>query len=116
MSFYIIKTLITAILIVSISQIAKTSSWIAAFITSLPIMSILALSWLYIDTQNVSKVSELSMGIFWLVVPSLVFFLALSYLLKQNLSFWISLAIACIVTASAYTIYALILKKLGISI
>ncbi len=116
MTFYLIKTILSAILIVLISEIAKASSWVAAFITSLPIMSILALTWLYIDTQNIDKVSDLSMGIFWMVIPSLIFFVALSYGLKQNLSFWLSLAIASTLTASTYALYVLLLKKIGITL
>ena len=116
MLVYMFKTIISALLIVIISEVAKASSWVAAFITSLPIMSILALSWLYIDTQNIEKVSELSMGIFWLVIPSLIFFLALPFLLKQNLSFWLSMIIASVLTTSVYAIYYILLKKLGITL
>ena len=114
MGIYITKLIISAVIIVAVSEIAKVHSWLAAFITSLPVVSILAISWLYIDTQNIEKVVDLSTGIFWLVIPSLVFFIALPILLKYHVPFWWSLFLACSITAACYGVYALLLTKTGI--
>lgn len=114
MLIYLTKLIISALIIVLVSEIAKVHSWLAAFITSLPIVSILAISWLYIDTQNIDKVIDLSTGIFWLVIPSLLFFIALPILLKYQVPFWWSLLFSCCITAAAYGGYALLLTKMGI--
>jgi uncharacterized MAPEG superfamily protein len=65
MPYYFAKVFITAILVVLISEISKRSSLIAAILASLPIVSILAFIWLYIDTKSVEKISGLSTSIFF---------------------------------------------------
>ena len=116
MLYYLIKISTSALLIVLISELAKRSTSIAAFVTSLPLISIFALTWLYIDTQNISKVAQLSISIFWLVIPSLLFFIALPFFLKNSLSFWLSIVLSIVLTASSYGLTLLILNKLNISL
>jgi len=75
---YIIKIILSAILIVAISELAKRSSFMGAILASLPMTSILAFVFLYYETQDSEKVSALSTDIFWLVIPSLTLFLVLA--------------------------------------
>ena len=82
MIYYVAKIAITTILIVAISEIAKRSSFAAALLASIPLVSVLAMLWLYVDTKDVAKVSALATSVFWLVLPSLVFFITLPLLLK----------------------------------
>ena len=114
MGLYLVKIIVSAVIIVLISELAKAYSWMAALITSLPLISIIAITWLYVDTHDVQKISDYSIGIFWLVIPSLIFFLALPLLLKNGLSFWVSLPLSCLITAAGYGIYMLVLSKTGI--
>ena len=67
--YYIIKVLISAILIVGISELSKRSSLIGAILASIPFVSVLAFIWIYVDTKNVETISKLSYSIFWLVIP-----------------------------------------------
>ena len=48
--YFVIKTLISATIIVIVSEIAKKYTWTAAIIVSLPLTSLLAFIWLYWDT------------------------------------------------------------------
>jgi ABC-type polysaccharide/polyol phosphate export permease len=82
----------------------------------LPLTSLLALTWLYWDTRDPSKVVSLSLGIFWAVIPSLLFFVVLWALLKNGHRFGWSMLASCAVTALAYGLYVLILRKLGVHI
>ena len=70
MAYYIIKIIITTALIVGISEISKRSSLIASLLASIPLVSVLAMIWLYIDSKDTHKVSQLAVSIFWLVLPS----------------------------------------------
>ena len=110
MTYYIIKVLITAALIVLIAEISKRSSFIGAVLASIPLTSILAMLWLYIDTGSVDKVSELASSIFWLVLPSLALFLTLPALLSQGIGFYLSLSISIIVTAACYFLMIMVLR------
>jgi hypothetical protein len=113
---YLTKIVITTILIVLISEIAKRSSFIGALLASVPIVSVLAMMWLYIDTEDVSKVSALSKGVFWLVLPSLALFLTLPLLLKQGINFYLSVSISTGVTILCYWLMISILSHLGVKL
>ena len=116
MAFYIYKIVITTVLIVLIAEIAKRSSLYGALLASVPIVSVLAMFWLYIDTKDVNKVSTLATSVFWLVLPSLALFVSLPILLKQGLNFYISISIAIGITVGCYAPLLLILNQLGIKL
>jgi hypothetical protein len=111
---YIAKIVLTALLVVAISEIAKRQSWAAAILASLPLTSVLALSWLYVETKSVDEVSKLANGIFWMVIPSLIFFLILPVLLRRGMDYWVSLTISGAVTFVCYSVFFRILSKMGI--
>ena len=111
---YVIKVVLSSIIIVSVSEIAKRVSWIAAIVASLPLVSILALIWLYIDTHDVQKVIALSNGIFWAVLPSLLFFAILPVLLRMGLNFPLALMVSMGTMFLGYSLYVLILNYFGI--
>ncbi len=101
----LIKYAVTSALIVAISEAAKRSSWLAAILASLPLTSILALCWLYWDTGSTEKVAELSTGILWAVFPSLLFFVALPFLLKSGMHFGWAMLLACATMSGAYGVF-----------
>ncbi len=116
MLYYAAKIGISALLIVAISELAKRSEMLGAVLASLPLVSLLAFIWLYVDTGDTAKVAGLSTGIFWLVIPSLLLFVLLPVLLKSGLGFWPSLGLSCAATAGAYALMLQGLKVLGIQI
>jgi hypothetical protein len=113
---YTAKIAITALLIVAVSEIAKRNSFWAAALASLPITSLLAFIWLYVETGDTGRIAALSQGVFWLVLPSLVLFLALPLLLRAGWSFWPSLAAASGATAVAYAALIWFLPKVGVHV
>ena len=114
--YYLIKTLLTAIIIVTVSEIAKKSSFIAAIIISIPLTSLLAFIWLYWDTKNYQKIIDLSYGTIILTIPSFAFFIILPILLKMKQNFAISILLSIVCTSLIYFVYIFFLKKLGINI
>ena len=110
------KLIITATLIVLISETSKRSTVLAALLASLPLVSILAMVWLYIDTQDVQKVAGLATNILWLFAPSLAFFITLPLLLKKGLGFYLSMGIAAIITAGCYGVMLFVLARYGLKI
>ena len=112
--YTVIKIMISAMLIVAIAELAKRGTWLGALLASLPIVSLLAIVWLYVDTRDIEKIASLSTDIFWLVLPSLSFFIALPWLLRMRLNFWLSLGLALAIMMLCYLLLAVLLKKLGI--
>jgi hypothetical protein len=100
-------------LIVVISEISKRYSLTAGILASLPLVSVLAMIWLYIDTSSIEKVSQLSTSIFWMVLPSLSLFIMLPLLLKAKVPFYPALTISALVMVILYYLMIVILKKLG---
>lgn len=113
---FIIKFIISAFIIATVSEIAKRFTFVAAIIASLPLTSIWAMIWLYHDTKDIQKIIDLSSNIFWAVLPSLLFFIVLPPLLKMGLKFSLAIVASSIVMFLGYTIYALLLNKFGIKI
>lgn len=102
MTQFLVKILVSALLIAAVSEIGRRSSLVGALLASLPVTSILAFVWLYRETGDTAKVAALSADIFWLILPSMALFLLLPVLLRQGWGFWWSLAASCGATAVAY--------------
>jgi hypothetical protein len=114
--YYAIKIAITTILIVAISEISKRNSLAGAVLASIPLVSVLAMFWLYIDTNDSTKVSNLSSSIFWLVLPSLTLFLALPVLLRLELNFYLAIAISIGLTLFCYLAMLTVLNYFGVKL
>ena len=111
-----LKIVVSALLIAAASELAKRNSILAALLISLPVTSILALSWGYVEGTSSADLAKLSMGIFWLVLPSLVFFPLLSRLLYGGILYWNALLLSCSATAVLYFVFATFSKKIGINL
>jgi len=116
MTYYFVKTIITALIIVVVSEVAKKSTLFGAIIISIPLTSLLAFIWLYIDTKDYQKVIDLSYGTILLSIPSFAFLIILPILLKFKQNFAISIFISILGTTMIYFLFLFFLKKLGISI
>ena len=116
MAYLILKTAISAIIIVAISEISKRSSLLGAILASLPLVSFLGMIWLYIDTNSKQQVAQLSKSVFWMVIPSLSLFIILPQLLKTELNFYLSLLISTVAMVIIYFLMIYLLQKFGIHI
>ena len=116
MAYYLTKIVVTAFLVVLISEISKRSSIIGAILASIPLTSVLAMIWLYVDTGSTTQVSALASNILWLVLPSLALFITLPILLKHGVNFYISLAASIGITSVCYFLMLLVLRYLRIEI
>ena len=114
--YYVIKILVTTALVVLISEVAKRSSLLGAVLASVPLVSVMAMIWLYIDTRDIEKVNDLSFSVFWLVLPSLVLFVLLPFLLKNGWGFYLSLIAAIMATIASYFAMVMLLKHFGIKL
>ena len=115
MLYATLKVLLTSVLVVAVSETAKRSSLFGAVLASVPLVSVLAIIWLYIDTRDVEKIAGLATGIFWLVLP-LVLFVALPLLLRNGVDFYASLALSIALTVSAYFAMIYALRLAGIEL
>lgn len=115
MAYLLIKYLATAGVVVLVSELAKRSDRLGGLVASLPLVTVLTLIWLYLEQQPVLKLSNHAYYTFWYVIPTLPMFLLFPYLI-QRMSFWLSLIICVVFTATLFAVYAFVLRRFGINL
>lgn len=113
--YAIIKALISGALVSVISETAKRSPAFGALIASLPLVSVLAMIWLWQETKDTERLASHAETTFWYVLPSLPMFLVLPALLRHGVQFYAALALSCALTVVLYFIMAWMLKKFGVT-
>ena len=116
MLYLAVKAALSAVIIVLVSEIAKRSPGFGALVASLPLISVLGMIWLWRDTHDPVRMASHVEATFWFVLPSLPMFLLIPLLLRQGLSFWLSLAIGCAVTIALYLAMTWIGPRFGLRI
>lgn len=115
MSWLITKYLITAGVVVAVSELAKRSDRLGGLIAALPLVTFLALIWLYVEKQPVERIANHAWYTFWYVVPTLPMFLAFPLLLPR-LGFWLTMAASAVVTIVCFALFALLVRQFGIEL
>lgn len=116
MTYLILKAALSGLLVMLISEIASRSPGLGGLIASLPIVSILAVIWLWRDTSDPERIAAHLQSTFWYVLPSLPMFLAMPAMLRHDWGFWPSLALAVVLTMTLYALSIWLLPKLGVSL
>ena len=111
-----LKYLISAGLIVVISEVAKRSDRAGAIIGALPWLTTLAMVWLFVENQGDEKIAKHAYYTFWYVLPTLPMFLLIPYLHRQGLGFPLVLMVALGMTAVLFLVFVQVLKHFGIEL
>ncbi len=115
MYWLVAKYMLTAGLVVLISEIAKRSDKFGALVAALPVVTMFALIWMYIEGQPVEKLSNHAFYTFWYVLPSLPMFLVFPFLYPM-FSFWLTLLICSVLTVVAFVMVAVVCRYFGIEL
>lgn len=113
MIFMIIKYLVTAALVVIISEVAKRNDRVGSLIASLPLVTILTLFWLKFENAGTEKISNHAYYTFWFVIPTLPMFLLFPKL-NATYGFWVAMLFSIVFTVVLFYLYQLILNRFGI--
>ena len=111
MTWYIIKVAVSALLIVAVSEVSKRSSTMGGVLASVPLVSVLAMIWMYVDTKEVQGIIDFSKSVLWLIIPSLTLFAILPWLLQKGMNFYLSLLIANLVMIASYGVMIVGMKS-----
>ena len=60
MTYFIVKCLLSGIIVAVVSEVAKRSPALGALVVSLPFVSLLAIIWLWRDTKDVERIADLA--------------------------------------------------------
>ena len=115
MAWIITKYLLTAGMVVFISEVAKRSDRLGGLFAALPLMTLLTLTWLYIENQPEEKIANHAYYTFWYVIPTLPMFLLFPYLLPR-LGFWMAMGASLAVTVICFGLFALLMKNFGVQL
>lgn len=110
------KALISGVIIAAASELAKRNPALGALLTALPLVTILAMIWLWRDTGDVMRIAAYSRATFWFVLPTLPMLLVLPWLLRSGIGFWPALGLAATLTIVLYFLTMRILAVLGVEI
>jgi hypothetical protein len=114
MIYLVVKALASGVIIMAVSEIAKRNPAFGALVASLPLVSLLAIIWLWRDTGDSARIADHAEATFWYVLPSLPMFLLLPLMLRHGVLFWPAMAAACLVTVLLYGITVLVAARFGV--
>lgn len=114
MLYLLVKAAISGLLIAIISEVARRNPGWGGLIASLPLVSLMAILWLWRDTQDPQRVSEQAISTFWFVLPSLPLFLILPLMIRGGWGFWPSIIISCLITLGLYAVMFGLSARLGL--
>lgn len=110
------KALLSGVLIVAISELGRRQPAVGALVTSLPLVAILGMIFLWIARPDSANMASYSEATFWYVLPSLPMFLLIPVLLRNGLSFWLALLIGCVLTVGLYALMIQLASRFGLKL
>lgn len=116
MSYLITKYALTALIIVLVSEVAKRADRLGALIASLPLVTVLAMIWLYVEKQSSEKIANHAYYTFWYVLPTLPMFLLMPWMLRKGFGFWWSLSGGILLTFACFVLFAWLGKRFGVNL
>ena len=114
MLYFAIKAALSRPTAALISETAKRSPAFGALVASLPLISIMAVIWLWRDTADAARIASQMEATFWYVLPSLPMFVLMPAMLCGGVGFWPALVSGCILTVILHLITAAALARFGI--
>jgi F0F1-type ATP synthase assembly protein I len=115
MTWILTKYLITALVVVLVSEVAARSDRLGGLVGALPMVTILTLIWLYLEKQPSAKIANHAWYTLWYVLPTLPMFAAFPWLMAR-FGFWPALGAGVLITFVSFGLFALFIKRFGINL
>ena len=113
--FIFLKIIITALVIVIVSEIAKLNDRIGGLIAALPITTLLILFWMHYENNSIEKISNHVSYTLLYVLPTLPMFLVFPYFINKFGFYW-SIIISVFITTFFIVLVHFLTKKYGYKI
>ncbi len=115
-AFDVGKILLTALIIFSIVQISERNTLMAAVLASIPIVSVLSMIMMFHEGQTAVEISAFARDIVWLLIPSLLMFIVMPWLIEsRSWDFYPALAAGLACTVTGYFLMVQTMEKFGLS-
>lgn len=107
---YFTKIVIAVLLMLAASEAGKRVPVLGAAIVSLPLASMIVMSFMYYDTRNALKVAEFARAVPPIMIPSVLFFYAYAFLVESQVGFVMAMLLATAIMLAGYGIFILIIR------
>jgi hypothetical protein len=114
MLYIALKAAISGVLIAAASTLARRYPGFGALVSSLPLVSVLGMIWLWAEKPDPQNMAAHAGATFWYVLPSLPMFLLIPALLRHGVSFWLALTAGCMLTIVLYLAITLLGPRFGL--
>ena len=110
------KAILSGLIIALVSYVSKKMPTLGALIVSLPLVSLLAIFWMWHDGVDTERIAVHSESTFWFALPSMPLFLLLPWMLRQGWAFGTSILLCCLLTIGLYLVLVMTMRWMGIDI
>lgn len=112
--YFILKAVLSGIIVAAVSVIAKRYPGYGGLLASLPLISVFGMIWLWRDTHDPTRLAAHAEATFWFVLPSLPMFLLIPLLLRRGFAFPVTLIAGCAVTMMLYAVTTWLGPRFGL--
>jgi len=91
---FILKVLISGLLVALISSLAKVFPKWAAFLTAIPLVTFLSVIWIYWEYRDLPMLERYLWNVFLWTLPMFIFFFAAIFLFRARVPFILSLFVS----------------------
>ena len=95
MSYYFFKVVVTGIIVVIITETAKSNLKLAALITAMPIVTLLCIFWMYYEGIEKKEISEYVFSTLKFLIPTIPMFVLFPILIEKT-NFYITIFLCCL--------------------
>lgn len=113
MTALLVRAVLSGLLIAFASIVARRQPAFGALIASLPLVSVMAMVWLWRDGADDERLAEFVQGTLWYFLPSLPMFVLIPAMLRAGTGFWPALAAGCALTVALYSLTSWLLTRAG---
>lgn len=99
---FVFKIIFSAFIIALVTQLADSMPKVGALIKSLPITSLLVFIIMKYEGSSDQQIATMSWDILFMVIPSLVLFVAIPVMINRGFTFYPSLIVGTVVTGLCY--------------
>ena len=98
---YLIKIIIAVAIIVAATELSKRSTTLAAILLAMPIVLFASFTIIWEESKDANKIAALTYETVIFILPVVPFLFLLSWLLKNNMNYYLALFITCMGIAIA---------------
>ncbi|MGL6042425.1 MAG: DUF3147 family protein [Sandaracinobacteroides sp.] len=111
-----VKAMISGLLIAAASELGRRNAAFGGLVGSLPLVSLLAMIWLWRGGSSTQHLASYSFATFWFVLPSLPMFLLMPALFRMGWSFWPTILAGAALTVALYLATLWLLPRFGVNL